>query len=313
MDELAESNKRTCRVCNRPISQGRGKSKEHVIPNWMQKHFALGKRKISYTPLESLDIPISMQLTEPTPHPRRHHNFGSLLVGTVCKSCNDGWMSDIETAAKKDLIGLIEGSRCVAQSVSIARWAVKTAYTFTIATDPPIGRVPQHHMLALKTEKGIPEGVRVFARQDHDAEWWFSSATTYQILKYKPVPASFSGLVERHTRNSYRYFLRLGRLTLLVQFWPSLVDAVEYNTDLLSMVYTNGNCEPFTEKLPEFPEPGLNYDLAIRGTRCWLSCERRPLGDLCACGSGLNALICTYRGHPFSPAGNWGWNQFKAY
>lgn len=300
--------KKICRVCDRPLTQGRGKSKEHVIPNWMQRYFGLEKAKIAYTPIESLDIPLSMQLTPPAAHhPQRQHNLGSFLVGSVCKDCNDGWMSEIENAAKESLISLIEGNGPIIPSNAIARWAAKTAYTFTIANDPPIGRVPQRHMLFLKSSKSIPPGVRVFARLDSEAEWWFSSATTFVVQIAQPAPDIASTIAQRHFRNSYRYFFRLGRLTLLVQFWPSLVDAVEYHADFLHLVGSNGESGPFTDEFPGFPEPGLNFDLAIRSTRCGLSFDKRPLGDLCACGSGLIAMICTLQQHPDNPAGNWGW------
>jgi len=299
---------KVCRICDRPLSQGRGKSKEHVIPNWMQQYFGIEKKKISYTPVESLDIPISMQLTPPAAHhPQRQHNLGSFLVGSVCKDCNDGWMSDIESAAKESLISLIEGSGPITPSNAIARWAVKTAYTFTIANDPPIGRVPQRHMFNIKSGSELPPGVRVFARIDNKPEWWFSSAATFLVQAREPVPAIAPTIIQRHFQNSYRYFFRLGKLTLLVQFWPSLVDAVEYHSDLLQLIGSNGATGPFTDDLSGFPEPGLNYDLAIRSTTCWLSFARRPLGDLCDCGSGLVPAICTLQGHPKNPAGNRGW------
>lgn len=296
-----------CRVCDNPVSAGRGKSKEHVIPNWMQKHFQLDRETIAYTPLESLDLGVSMQLTPPASHhPQRKHNFGSFLVGSVCKNCNDGWMSYIEVAAKQELIELIEGRKAVSQSLAVARWAAKTAFTFTISTDPPIGRVPQRHMLHLKRDPGLPIGVRVFGRVDDNLEWWFSSAATYQTLSdlsKGEIPASVH---QRHIRNSYRYFFRLGKLTLLVQYWPSHNDAVDYDPTLLQLIGANGKVGQFHDDF-EFPVPGLNYDLAIRSTRSWLNYERRPLGDLCACGSGLLATICTMQGHPDNPAGNWGW------
>ncbi len=55
MNEAGLAREKVCRVCDLPLSQGRGKSKEHVIPNWMQQHFGLKKQRIAYTPLESLD------------------------------------------------------------------------------------------------------------------------------------------------------------------------------------------------------------------------------------------------------------------
>lgn len=297
-----------CRVCDRPLSEGRGKSKEHVIPNWMQQRFNLENKSLTYTPLESMDIPVSMQLTPPAPHhPQRQHNFGSLQVGSVCKNCNDGWMSDIETAAKDELIELIEGGKIINRSLAVARWALKTAYTFTIATDPPCGRVPQRHIQHLKDQTDLPAGVRIFARVDDESEWWFSSSSTFMVEIQQPAPDFAIGIAKRHFYNSYRYFLRLGGLTLLVQYWPSSVDLMGYNADLLMPVASNGGVYPFQDDDFEgFPHPHQIYDLVIRSTKCHLSLEKRQPWELCLCGSGITSGSCVLLKHPKDTAGNWG-------
>jgi len=201
------SGNRSCRVCDRPLSAGGGKSREHVIPNWMQKHFGLTGRRISYSPMESSDIPRSMQLTPFAPeHLQRSHNYGSMLLGAVCKNCNNGWMSDIEGKAKADLISLIDGSLASNAPDAVAHWALKTAYVFTVATDPPVGRVPQRHMLHLKQGSGLPPGVAVFFRTDSEPEWWFSSSTTFVVEADEVSAARMQNFGLRHYRNAYRYF-----------------------------------------------------------------------------------------------------------
>lgn len=216
-------------------------------------------------------------------------------------------MSELENAAKQDLIGLIDGSVPVEQSMAVARWAVKTAYTFTLATDPPIGRVPQRHMLHLKTNNDIAAGVRVFARVDQESDWWFSSTSTFVVEVEQPAPENAQMLVQQHYHNSYRYFLRLGRLTLVIQFWPSSWDPIGYNEQLLSLLGSNGKVYAFTDNDFEgFPDPHPLYDLAIRSSRCHLSFEQRQPGDLCLCGSGIVTDVCKLQDHPKNTAGNWG-------
>lgn len=122
-----------------------------MIPDWMQKHFGLTGRRISYTPMESSGIPTSLQLTPGAPeHLKRAHNYGSMLLGAVCAKCNNGWMSELEATAKADLITLIEGSSTSSEPEAVARWALKTAYIHTVATNAPVGRVPQRHILHLR-------------------------------------------------------------------------------------------------------------------------------------------------------------------
>ena len=307
MTREQENSGRICRVCNCLLSEGRGKSNEHIIPKWMQEHYGLKKRKIAYTPLESLDLPVSMQLTPPAKrHPQRHHNFGKLLLGSVCKKCNDGWMSQIESAAKNELIELIDGKDINENSLSVARWAIKTAYIMTAATDPPVGRVPQRHMFHLKRNADIPKGVTVFYRIDEESEWWFSSSMTFVTEVEEPAPNNSEIIVRRHLGNAYRYFFRLGRLTLVVHYWPNSIERVGYQSSLLKPIASSGQLYEFDDDFPGFPVPGLIYDLAIRSTKVSVSFHNRSNSDLCFCGSGLITQVCILKDHPADTAGNWG-------
>jgi len=284
-EALAE---RPRRACGRPLSAGGGKSREHVIPDWMQRHFDLGKRRISYTPTESSDIAASMQLTPGAPdHLRRSHNYGSMLLGAVCKKCNNGWMSNIEGLAKTDLISLISGTPDTIAPYAVARSALKTAYIFTVATDPPVGRVPQRHMLHLRDAAGLPAGVSVFFRVDPEPEWWFSSSVTFVVEAGEVTATRMRDVGMRHYRNAYRYIFRLGRLTLMVHYWPSSVDPVGYDDRLIHPLATGVPLHVWDDSHPSFDEDHILHDLAIRSTVCRVSSRVRSHSDLCWCGSGL--------------------------
>ena len=296
-----------CRVCGRPLSAGGGKSREHVIPDWMQRHFDLGKRRISYTPMESSDIAASMQLTPGAPeHLRRSHNYGSMLLGAVCQKCNNGWMSNIEGLAKADLISLVDGAPDSMGPDAVARWALKTAYIFTVATDPPVGRVPQRHMLHLRDAAGLPAGVSVFFRVDPEPEWWFSSSVTFVVEADEVAATRMRHVGMRHYRNAYRYFFRLGRLTLMVHYWPSSVDPVGYDEGLIRPLATGVPLHVWDDGHPGFGEDHILHDLAIRSTMCRVSSRVRTPSDLCWCGSGLVLGACELLKHPADTAGNWG-------
>jgi len=295
-----------CRVCDNPLSAGGGKSREHVIPDWMQKHFGLTGQRICYTPMESSGIPTSLQLTPGAPERlKRAHNYGSMLLGAVCAKCNNGWMSGLEGAAKADLITLIEGSTASNAPDTVARWALKTAYVLAVATDPPVGRVPQRHVLYLRQSSGLPAGVSVFFRTDPEPEWWFSSSVTFLVDGGGAAKAFMSSVGMKHYRNAYRYFFRLGRLTLMVQFWPNSVDAVGYNEELVRPLAAGVELCRWSDGGGYKADQAI-HDLAIRSTMCRVN--SRPTGDyeLCACGSGLLSSVCRLLDHPDDTAGNWG-------
>lgn len=298
-----------CRVCDRPFGQDNRKSREHVIPDWLQREFGLTKQNIAYTPLESLAIPASMQLTGVGPStPQRSHNFGTLLLGAVCTRCNNGWMSQLEEDARPDLINLITGNVEQIQSRrAVARWALKTSFTLATATDAPVGRVPQRHMMHLKIRPDLPVGVNVFYRMDDRSEWWFSSSTTFNLEVEEPYPPNVSARVRRYQRNGYRHFFRLGKLTLLCEFWPDSTAVAYFQSDLVAPLDTTNRTVPLDDGFGGTSTSHLNHDLASRSTRYRMRLGPRSDSDLCICGSGLLSTICHQKGHPADTAGNWGW------
>lgn len=247
-----------------------------------------------------------MQLTPGAPEKLcRSHNFDSLVLGRVCKDCNDGWMGKVETAAKVDLTGLIEGCISLDRPLALARWALKTSYTLCRATDAPVGRVPPRHMHFLRTESGLPRGVSVFYRLDSQDEWWFSSATTFHA-GFESKDLAYSRVIaERHQRNGFRYFFRLGRLTLLCEFWPDDSAHIEFQPDLLKPVFSERITRPVDDGYPGFGESV--YDLLFRGTRYWIGQAGAQDRSFCQCGSGLVSPVCRLAEHPENTAGNWGW------
>ena len=109
---------------------------------------------------------------------------------------------NIEGEAKADLISLIDGALVSNAPDAVAHWALKTAYVFTVATDPPVGRVPQRHMVHLKQRSGLPPGVAVFFRTDSEPEWWFSSSTRFVVEADEVSAAEMQNFGLRHCRNA---------------------------------------------------------------------------------------------------------------
>jgi len=212
----APVNQRVCWFCGRALTGSR--ANEHVFPLWIQDELSL--RNLEITPSWHAQ-PLGELLDE------RRQTWGTLVAGRICSICNNGWMSDLETTARPILLPLIRGERLVAslshsEQYLTARWATKTVYTLSAAIQEK--RVPPQQYRALHKEPSkLPTGVHIFATQRQvskpahytvDATWQHSS---------KLEGEGHAAIVDQH---SYKACLQLGRLLLLVVWWPLGTDWV---------------------------------------------------------------------------------------
>lgn len=296
-------------MCGHDVAHRRGASREHVIPAWMQRDFKLTREKLSYTPMEADAIFAPLQLSLPnnnTPH--RSHSFGSLLLGSVCKACNDGWMSALEDQARPDLSHLIRGEgQPVVDPFAVANWSLKTCFTLTLATNPPIGRVLACHGDRSITERTeMPPGVNVFLHRSAREGWWFSAVSTFDVSVAGAVgDDEAKAIAAGGHRNAYCYFLHLGRLLLVVHYWPDNRSVLRYDAARLELLCAGTKVynEPVTLGT-------LDYDLLlglVLSLRTTIDVENRQPSDFCLCGSGAPAVECTSLGHTIDLSGNSGW------
>ncbi len=111
-------------------------TKEHVFPTWLRELFKPGKIALSNYQT------VLPETTQTRSFVKSGTDMG-IEVREVCKACNDGWMSDLESAAKDVLTPMIVKS-AITRPVSaddqklIARWVVKTVmvHEFT-SSEPP--------------------------------------------------------------------------------------------------------------------------------------------------------------------------------
>ncbi len=97
-------------------------SREHVWPEWVRP----------YLSPEEPGTHTRTVIRAGEPEQQRTYSSGpaSITVRSVCASCNNGWMSDLEVAAKPHVLRMILGKpTSLAGGVrdTVARWAVKTA------------------------------------------------------------------------------------------------------------------------------------------------------------------------------------------
>jgi hypothetical protein len=121
------------------------KSREHVLGQWMrrlEKNHPAEQR--SYTTGFDFDE-TAMELVEARSEiVLRKAPLLTLKTREVCEDCNQGWMSDLEEAAKSTILQLVSSAKTgIAIALGrdtareLARWAQKTALTYELTSDAP--------------------------------------------------------------------------------------------------------------------------------------------------------------------------------
>ena len=148
---------RQCIFCG-----GKPLTSEHVFGAWLTPLFPVpaGKRVF-------LDA-ATVTKGQPTTRPRRYPRNIDLKVKQVCKSCNCGWMSDLETDAARVVADVHDGRSLLINSDQqgiLASWAAKTAVTTQYLGNCP--EVPMRVRQWLYTNHTPPPNTSVWvARYD---------------------------------------------------------------------------------------------------------------------------------------------------
>ncbi len=197
-----------------------GKSREHIIPAWLQREWKIEKHLVEPTHFdESLKV-IS----------QRKHTFDDFLAGGICPECNSGWMSKLEVDCKSLILGLSAGRKQIMdlrddEALLLARWTVKTAFALHMSANWR-RIVPEDHICKLDSESyRLPENVYVvghtFNRGSRIFSW--SQSTTWEINAKNYTVTK--GDLEVLRLKGYKIALRLGGLFLMVFHnpWPFAV------------------------------------------------------------------------------------------
>src|ERR1017187_3798151 len=75
-------------------------SREHVFSNWLLREF---DPEVSMSLFRMLGAGSRKQV-------RIEVKLASFRLKEICEACNNGWMSDLETAAKRLILALIRGT-----------------------------------------------------------------------------------------------------------------------------------------------------------------------------------------------------------
>lgn len=128
-------------------------SKEHVYPKWLRKL------------VRTHDKVITITETESGTQTRQTQVPFDVTVNTVCKTCNTGWMHQLEDQAKPVLEPMILGEHCELeppQQKTVALWFTKTAMMMHERARPSVRAIPNEHFQEVLRDKRPPEGTAVW-------------------------------------------------------------------------------------------------------------------------------------------------------
>lgn len=199
---------RPCIFCGRHD----GLSKEHLWPEWMASYLPLGPHNAHISEVHSGIPKQSRTLQRRSERPGPVH---TKKVRAVCRTCNNGWMSVVETEAKPVLLSALTEEALIvrpSESLKLSRWAVLKAIVGEHASNDHL--TPYDDRSALRTERAIPPYFRVFAamhRSQTRTAYARHSATLSLSIK-GPAPPLPKGI----TRNVQITTLLVGPLCLHV-------------------------------------------------------------------------------------------------
>jgi hypothetical protein len=230
-------------------ASGKKRAKEHIIPLHLQERFSLLKQRLDHSPFKSVKDNFSGGHVTDAP-PDRSLSFSSFLAGRVCKTCNGGWMSKLETQVQPYLYDLIRGQRGLAsletdEKLRLSCWALKTSVALSQSVGAWQHMAPEKHARELRKSSGqyLPDNVVVFALIANSDDFLWSLCPTWPVETNLNVQ---SAEFRYEYENAYKIFIQFGRLMLLSCHWPN--DQVVYSRESWGPTFVGGShlCETNT-------------------------------------------------------------------
>lgn len=185
---------RHCAFCGKPWRTV-SRSDEHVWPKWVRQH-AGDLRAERSSQSAGLVLSADGRRFEESHNPltTRRGSILHTITREVCRPCNNGWMSALETEAKPYFLALAHaaerGTSVVLSpehAAVLARWAEKTAITSELTDPPPWVSTPGMRR-ALMTGRDVLPSSFVLAA-GHLADLGLSTAQAHLQISDTPRPA----------------------------------------------------------------------------------------------------------------------------
>lgn len=200
-----------CIFCNDLLSGNR--SLEHIFPQWLLAFLDIKDEVVTPTHFDNTGNSKST----------RKHDLNSMLMGRVCKKCNNGWMSELEQKVMKNLSKLITSEIEVIElnqldRFELAKWTAKTAYLLNYYSNFD-RKIPIDHIKLIYKNNDIAKNVIVLAQQHHGESkfYWFQSASWVCETNQEKR----KDIEDYLQKESYKISLQFGKLILLIACIPS--------------------------------------------------------------------------------------------
>lgn len=170
---------RVCKACGLAL-QGAA-TREHVLPRWLHQYVELPGVNLEHRVVNESGSTLL-----------RTHGLNNFAFRSLCQTCNNTWMSKLESDAKPILLPLIEEKRSTAsltpsESNTLSRWAFKTS--FMILAGQKRYRVPWEVFRAwVDKGSGRPDSAFIFAIGNLHVEKGFSYITEADELAGNESP-----------------------------------------------------------------------------------------------------------------------------
>ncbi len=181
---------RKCIFCGEGGTPGNPMTEEHLWPHWM--HTYLPQFPGTKTAATRHRLRLGEAVVERKV--REGHVFTSRFK-LVCKRCNSGWMSSIESDAKPTLIQILNGQRFAIlrkNRLALANWiALKVMVTECI--DPLDAVINEFERDDFRTMRKIPQRLQIFVAT-HDVQEWYTGYWHQTLRAYfgsSPPPETY--------------------------------------------------------------------------------------------------------------------------
>lgn len=152
-------------------------TREHVFPQWLLDECNIRKAKMDMEHHAFYGEKIS----------ERPLTLNSLINGLICRECNNGWLSQLESQVKPVLINLLNTSDNFVTLLKehnklLSMWAFKTAIILNHATNYR-NIIPKRHYKYLYKHRRIPENVTVLlgvSKKMNELNWVQSQSVSHK-------------------------------------------------------------------------------------------------------------------------------------
>ncbi|MEL4294047.1 hypothetical protein [Shewanella xiamenensis] len=152
---------------------GTGMSKQHVWPDWMKTVIPRENKQEHYQNMIKLQFDDSKYASITPEILKKRGHVATRKIRNVCKKCNGGWMSRLETSVKPKMTDMMLNKQTIltnSEMLSISAWAVMISIMAEF-TDIPTKSIPDQDLTHLMRNQCPPSNWTVWIGKYKGQEW----------------------------------------------------------------------------------------------------------------------------------------------